>query len=342
MSTPIIRGETWRLAFGPESAYGDDPGTAAIKYNFGVVQSGTMPDPEYDWQPIWALGNASKRDFYINYKGKITLTGGIPDVWLLNGYPLYFPIGAVVTTGEEAPYTHTISEASQLSSITMQHELFDSAGNSELIRRFSGGKINRASYSASEGEQLRMGIDEIIFNSYAKTGDSGIATDVASYPTTEPYLFSTGSLSIFGSEFARIKSFVLDVSNNIEPKYYISNDGGERLPLELREGHREYRLGLTVDIEDSTIFDELIKEGVEVTTFTGFDVSIVFTRGANDTITFTMPPSAAAVGGDAQGCLIRSAPHNIVGEPQVSVDLDVIVRSLKIVVVDDIEVYPGE
>lgn len=338
----VIRGETWKLAFGPEGSYGSDPGTAAIKYNFGVVQSATMPDPEYDWESIWALGSASKRNFYINYKGKKTLAGGIPDIWLLNGYPLYLPVGAVVTTGVEAPYTHTVSEASQLPSITMQHELFDSAGNSELIRRFSGGKVNRATYSATEGEQLRMGIDEVMFNSYAKTGDAGVATDASEYPTTEPYLYSQGALTIFGSEFARIKSFTLDVMNNLEPKYYISDDGSERLPYEIREGHREYRLAVTADIVDSTIFDELVKEGVEVATFTGFNAEILFTRGENDTITFTMPPSAAAVGGDKQGCFIRSAPHNIVTEPQLSVDLDIIVRSLKIVVVDSILLYPGE
>lgn len=346
MSTPVIRGESWKLSFGPEATWNTDPGTASIGYPLGVVQTGTMPDPEMDWQPIWAYGSSSNRNFYINYKGRLSMTGSIPDIWLLNGYPLYLPIGSVTTTGSD-PYTHTISEASQLSSITMQHELFDSAGNSELIRRYSGGKTGRATYTAAEGEELRMSIDELVFASYAKTGDSGVATATITYPTTQPYIFSYGALTLWGTEFARVRAFTLEVSNALEPKYYITDNGTDRLPYEVREGRREYRMGVTIDITDSTLFDELVKWGVDHGStsdgkFKGFDATMVFTRGTSDTITFTMPPSSADSGGDAQGCFIRSAPHNIVTDPQVSVDLDIVVRSVQIEVVDSIATYPGE
>jgi len=338
----IIRGESWELSFGPETSYGVDPGTAALNWVFGVVQQATMPDPEFNWMPYWMLGSASKRNFYIMYRGRKSFAGSIPDIVLINGYPLYLPIGDVVTTGTESPYTHTISETNRLKSITMQHELFDADGNSELIRRWSGGKVNRASYHASEGEPLMMSIEEIIFNSYASSGDSGIASASASYPTTDPYLFCHGALTLFGTEFARVRNFSIEVSNNIEPKYYITDDSAEsRAPYELREGRREYRMTANIDIADSSIFDALVAEGV-YTSLKGFDISLVFTRGDNDTITFTIPPTTADAGGDSQGAFIRSAPHNIVNEPAVSVPVDIIFRSMKIVVVDAVEDYPED
>jgi hypothetical protein len=413
---PQIRGETWQLAFGPEFDYGTDPTTSYIKTAFGVVQTMNAPDPDMEYQPIWALGSASKRNFYIVYKGKLTLAGSVPDIWLLNGAPLFLPIGTVATVGstksgcnttltgahaagvtsltvgdstgaatgdivqigtvtgaecvrvasvpnsthitlayplrfahsggeavveKQTPYTHTISEASVLKSISLQHEMFNAEGTSKLIRRWLGGKCGRATYSGAEGEELRMNIEELLFRDYKKTGDSGIATAPPTYPRTEPYIFSYGSLTLWGTEFARLRNWTIEVVNELEPKYYVTNDATPRLPYEFKEGKRTYRVAVTIDIVDSTLFDELIKFGVNQGVasdgiFKGFDISIAYTRGTNDSITFTLPPSAAAGGGDAQGCFIRTAPHNIVTEPGVSVPLDILARSMKIVAVDDV------
>ena len=412
----IIRGETWRLTIGDEAIFGRDPGSAFLKSTLGVVQGGTMPDPEMDWQNIYALGDASRRNFYINYKGKITLNGSVPDIWPLSGSSLYQGIGVPSTNGTSttggastlngstvagatsiilfsangyaqndiiqidvnssshidecrkitlivsntltldyplhyahlsgadcrevvAPYTHTISEQSTIPSMTIQHELYDSSGTSQLIRRFSGGKVGSMSFSGNEGEELKVSLNDILFTSYKKTGDSGVASVTPSYPTSLPYIFSYAALSFWGTTFARVKSFNLDVSNNLEAKYYLTTGASAYLPYEIREGKREHKLGVKVDITDGTLFNELVKFGINQGAsvdglFKGFDASIVFTRGTNDTITFTLPETSAAAGGDAQGCFIKSAPHNIGSDPQMSVDLDILARSMKIVVVD--------
>ena len=420
-----VRGEQWKLAYATESTYGTDPGTAYYINPFGVVQTATMPDPEIEFQPIWTLGTASKRDWYIAYKGRMALSGSIPDIWLLDGRPLRFPVGSVATTGttkaggsttlngihaigvtsltvvastdfiagdvcqidtgtsaecatisavpdgthltlssrtvfahatamavveKQSPYTHTISEATTLDSIALHLTIQDADGNIELMRRFLGGKVNRATYTAMEGDFLKMSYDEILFKNYLnnQTGEPGYNAGVAdaaaiSYPTTQPYLFSYGALSLgeVGSpEFARIRGFRLSVTNNFEPKYYVTDDAIAQLPYEHREGRREYALGCTIDIEDSTLYKELVRQGTYSTVYKGFQVVIVFTRAASDTITFTLPSSATATGGDAMGCLIRSAPHHIVDSPLVSVDLDIISRGLGIVVVDSVVAYP--
>lgn len=411
----VIRGESWKLSYGPETTFNTDPGTTYLKTVFGVVQTGNMPDPDMDWQPIWALGGASVRNFYTMYRGKKSLNGSIGDIWILNGAPaLYLPIGTIATVGTDSgtgastlngataigatsvtlnsgagyadndyiqvdtttkaevrkissgggtntltldfplqyahdnaanckevgsTYTHTISEASTLLSFTMQHEMFDSTNTSELIRRYSGGKVGRASFAATEGEQLRVSLDDMMFCSYKVDGGAGMATASLTYPTTQPMIFSYGALTLWGTEFARLKSINIDVTNNLEPKYYLTDDATAYFPYELREGRREYRIRATIDITDSTLFDEMVKYGVNHGStvdglFKGFDMSMLFTRDTGDTITFTLPPSSAGASGDSQGCFIKSAPHNIVTEAQVPVDVEIIARSMKIVIVD--------
>jgi hypothetical protein len=107
-----IRGEMWVLTWGPEST----AGTAATNLTniFGVHQTATLPDPKADINTFWMLGNNSYRNYYIAYKGKKAISGSIPDSLLLNGVPLYLPIGKKSTTG-----TATGTGASVLSSATV-------------------------------------------------------------------------------------------------------------------------------------------------------------------------------------------------------------------------------
>jgi len=344
MGVPI-RGESWELAYAVEGTYGDDPGTASYTNTFGIVQNATLPDPEIEFQPFYGQSTSNVRNWYIAYKGRMNLAMSIPDILLLDGRPLRWPLGSV-STGAGPPYTHTISEATTLDSIAVHAKYVDADGNTELLRRFLGGKVNRATYTATEGGFLTMSMEEILFKNLSnnQTGENfyaaGVAETAGVYPTTEPYLFSYGSLQLAGTEFARVRDFRLSVDNACEAKYYVTNDAVNQLPYEHREGRRTYSMSVTTDIEDSSLYKELIRMGSYSAVYTGFQVILTFTRGSNDTITFTTPPSTPAVGGDAMGCLIRSAPHNIVSDPLVAVQLNILCRSLSVVVVDAIATYP--
>lgn len=343
----VLIGSQWKMAWCKESTYGTDPGTASYVNPFGVVQTATLPDPVVDFQPIWTLGTASKRNWYVAYKGKLALAGSIPDIWLLNGNPIYLPIGACVTSGAGPSYTHTISEAVTLGSFALHATYTDSAGTVALMRRYLGGKVNRATFEAAEGDYLKMGIDEMVFVNLTndQAGEpyyaAGVADITVSYPTTQPYLFSYGTLSLGGTTFARIRNFRLEVSNNLEPKYYVNTTAPSQLPYEYREGHKEYRMACQIDLEDAALYKELVRQGTYSSVYKGFQVIITFSRGASDTITFTMPSTTPAAGGDAMGCLIRTAPHNIVTDAVVSTQLDIIGRNLQVVVVDAQATVPG-
>ena len=64
----------------------------------GVYESVDCPDPEQAFEPRYILGNLTNRNFYQMYAGSETLSGSIGGMVMLNGFPLRFPIGRIVTT----------------------------------------------------------------------------------------------------------------------------------------------------------------------------------------------------------------------------------------------------
>lgn len=250
-----------------------------------------------------------------------------------------------------------------------------------LARRWVGGKIGRATIAADEGGMLTMSWDDVpfldevhnqaliaandvpkysasIMNPGDETTGASVGGDIphaagalgiAVLPVTEPYYFSEGSITFFGIELARIVNFRIEINNNLDPKYYIRDQATDRIPAEIIEQRREYRMTATVALPDSltatattaSLFKELLFEGNYAGAgMSGFDISLVFTRGASDTITITIPPATAAVGGDAQGAYIVRAPHDIGTESPLQANVELVFRSMQIVVVDAVAVYP--
>jgi len=263
-------------------------------------------------------------------------------------------------------YQHTITETVDLDSISLHAHMqsSDELASRNFDRRYYGGKIGSASISGEEGGMLTMSWDgmsflgmlhnqqtnsngtvTVPFYSLMKTIDS---SDVV-HPTTEPYYFSQGDLTMFGQTIARVRSFEISINNNLEENFFISKQlGRKRGPLEIREGRREYSMSATIALPDAgvastaarTLFNELLLEG-DYGTKTGFNITLTFTRGTNDNITITIPDDGtAAVGGNTQGAFLRSAPHNFGTDNPFQVDADILFRSMKIVVEDSESYYP--
>jgi len=189
-------------------------------------------------------------------------------------------------------------------------------------------------------------------------------TDDISFPSNNPYYFSQGSVKFMGQEIARMRSFNISISNATEPRYYISGRyDRNRGPSEIREGRKSYTMSCTLALPDTgaagtaisrdnatEIFKQLILEGNygDALGMEGFNVSLKFIRGTNDSIEIVIPDdytSGTESGGadpgiNNQGAFITSAPHNITGDGSaLQVDVDMIFRSLKIVVVDSVGSY---
>lgn len=309
------------------------------------------------------------------------ISGGGTTTVILN-YPIMIAHATGLTVTEVntsgVTYTHTIAETVDLDSMTWHLLMRDSGGTvaNDFIRRWVGGKVNRMVLSADERGVLRCSWDDVIFqdlvhnqqNATGITGDitkysggliaptgvgtaiphSGGALGTATFPTNQPYYFSQGAITLFGVTIARIRNFRIEVDNNLDPRYYVRDQATERIPTEIIEQRRQYRMSATIAMEDSpaatattrTLFKELILEGNYTAGFTGFDISLVFTRGTGDTLTITIPPSAAATGGDAQGAFFVRAQHPVTPESPVQVQGDIIFRSMRISAVDAMGVYP--
>jgi hypothetical protein len=279
------------------------------------------------------------------------------------------------------PFTHTIAETVDLDSVSWHVHVRDSSEDSGLTapvtndfdRRYHGGKIGNLSLSAEEGGLLTCGWDGVNFlgmNHNQKT-HSGFTGDLPSYTlmqpirdgdvsapgtisssgtTAEPYYFSQGQVTLFGSVIARVRSFSLSINNNEEPRYYLRRTmGNHRGTSEILEQRREYTCSVTLALPDATtntssaisVFKELLLEGDYASGMQGFNIELRFDRGANDSIVLTIPSDgAAAPGGNQQGAFINTAPHNISEANPMEVEAEILFRNLSVVVNDNIPCYP--
>lgn len=288
-------------------------------------------------------------------------------------YPLQFDHAdnAVVNeVSSGAYYTHAITETSDLDSVTWHAHMraSDEDATKDFDRRYYGGKIGSASISAEEGGLVTMSWDGVNFlgmitNQQYNTGFSSstnhpfyslmkvVDTDDVNFPTTDPYYFSQGEVTMFGQTIARLRNFTLSISNGEEPRYYIQKQMGRRKgPVEIKENRREYSMSATIALPDAlastsnaarTLFTEMLLEGDYGSGKAGFNITLTFTRGTNDTITITIPDDGSAgTGGNNQGAFIRSAQHDFGGDNPFQVDADILFRNLKIDVVDSEHYYP--
>ena len=68
----------------------------------GIYESVDTPDPEMSIEGRRFLSTQSKRNFSYAYPGQQTLSGSVAGITLLNGGPLRFPIGSVITSAQTA------------------------------------------------------------------------------------------------------------------------------------------------------------------------------------------------------------------------------------------------
>ena len=470
------------------AAYSIIPGVNLSTFLPGVYETIQCPDLVPELMPKYYLKEKSDRNWSYMYRGRLTFNGSVPDMILLNGFPLQyamgkseinqtivslkdttaidgtiesnvlpgsiqiklsdstFPAGLEIATSSpiyhlimlhgasdtkpreirrivatnstdktitlnyplfekystndkvtkisaanvaKKRYVHRIKEESELPSMTWNLTMHNSTEDpiQNFTRKYVGGIVNRATISANEGEVVTFGLDDVQFLSFLhnqtrvtnpngsnqldveySTGGlidvKGIGGAVenadgkATYPENQPFYFSEGTVKFFGVPFARIRNFRLEINNNVEARYYISNNTGVRGPSEFQEQHREYTMSATLAMNDSapyydptrSIWKELILEGNyqgygKLPRIQGFDIEIVFTRGDAKIVMkspiqrdgTSLEPSPEFEG---QGCFFRSATHNIGQESPIQAEGEIILHNLGIEVEDDQPIYP--
>jgi len=289
---------------------------------FGIHDTIEAPDPEFGWEPHF--GVFSGRDRATILRGQATLRGSLPDVRLQAGLTTFLQVHVL---GPVQGYNELVRP------FTLYIGLLDNTGSVVLGRYFTGGKVNRATVSAAEGQELRMSIDEMLFRRLYTTRDGGNDPYTASGPAADPgylpygrFMFAHGTVTMAGVTFPTVRRFNLSVDNQIEPRYYIQRDGttGLLYPNALIEGRRVWRVEVDVDITnpygvgDLELWDFLVNQGAAgsgaVNMTSGGQVTLTFApvggMGGNLTITCGGSPSVTQPSG-----VLVSAPHSIPAPP---------------------------
>ena len=231
------------------------------------------------------------------------------------------------------------------------HNATSVGGN--MIVNYLGGKVNRATISANSGEHLMLALDEVIFrdlrhdvalpSSSVNKYNACVIRPTATHPTEQPLLFSQGTISLFDlcTDFARIRSFSLEINNNLETERYISTvclncaTIISQVPFELVEGNREITLDIEAVMETREYWEHLMREGAStgcgLTDKAGFDFRLEFRvcACATEKLVIQGPANACPVNvefsvpidSDTEqssttnvGAVLNEAPHVIAGE----------------------------
>lgn len=142
-------------------------------------------------------------------------------------------------------------------------------------RIFTGCQVNTMTLNFEEGQELKCSLDLVTRrafdapNGYLPLGGNSSLTALSNtsggrgmvnYSSTltdnYPFLFSDGTITLFGQTLARVKGGSLVISNNLLPQRYIGNYNRQITSAHL-PGQRTYELTLTMLITDTTLWDEL-------------------------------------------------------------------------------------
>lgn len=117
--------------------------------------------------------------------------------------------GAAVST-VVAPFTHSITQANQLASLTIEKNL----GNFESLQ-FSGARVNKLSVTCqTTNQEAAISADMIAKHVGVLTTPSAITI-----ANENPFVFAEGTLSLFGQTVAQAENVSIDIENGLKDTF---------------------------------------------------------------------------------------------------------------------------
>lgn len=324
--TGVWRSEEHRLTIKKEGAYGYKADTTAwavsdITEPVGLMRGYTPPDPEREWIEKYQLGAANSRRIEQLIEGKYTLNGNIPFV-MQNAKMFAYALGSDSFNAG----THTIKTEKALPSFAMMVSRLDGGAGNDYHRIFSGSKIDQFSIGADDSGEVKASMNVISQNVTINSADA--APTVTGYDD-ELYWFKDSTMTFWGSPIGRLQDFELTISNNLKPKRYFKSTAANTLS-ELLEGKQQFNIKATVTVDDASVYTQLLS-GI------GFDISLEFERGTNDSLLIGSDISAVngSIGGGNHMCRIIKAPHVVPEDDEVNVPIEIVMQNMYVVAADD-------
>lgn len=288
----------------------------------------TPPDPEHDWQEERPVGGT--RELHDQVEGQRSFEGGSMTLHPYDGWPIAWVLGAesvgggtdVDGDGAVDYYTHTLTANNSDPPVTatMEWTYIGASGQNDFVRRFLGcfptsGEITQNNEGIMEVsvEHQALGVDP-------QTPDTTF-TDVRPLPDRDAWKFqdAISDLTMFGTSFAEVNDFSLQMQTGSEPQYYVESSEAPE-PYEATYGNAEYTLNATINVTDTSLYSELINP-----TAGGFSANMTFEKQHTQYEQLDI---------QCDNCRLESAPHDIPESGPVEVDVSIIPGTVTITVQD--------
>lgn len=188
-------------------------------------------------------------------------------------------------------------------------------------RIFTGCQVNSLTLNFEEGQELTSSVELVTRRAFdapngylplrgkntlaATTNTSATEAGLINFSATDadnyPFLFSDGSITLFGQTVARVKSGSITISNNLTPQRFIGNYNRQIVSAHL-PAQRTYEISLTMLITDTKLWEELRKDAestgslkVEFTKSGGEKISLEFADYLINSVTIPFPEDKGAV-----------------------------------------------
>ena len=273
--------DTWVDGYLLETDYGTSliANTNTQTYSLGILHDDAIhPSPKSS--VIYAGTGVNSQEVPVGslWKGPEDLRGSY-NLILQNGILFYLVMGGSTT----AASIHTIipNPASPLPSITIQHDLTDSAAvSTDWGTQYKGVKVTKLELNCSfETQQLWAGVDWVAQTS---SKQAFVSTNAPVLPTT-----ATASSYLFGSMTATFDSVsfrdgLIDLQLTISPELLIWRDSTRTIPEPIDGGRKKYQLVFHHTPADSTFWEEAAATGNTK------DIVLKWTKSTNDYIQITL------------------------------------------------------
>lgn len=247
---PFTRGNT-QLAVAKEDSHGTEQTDATAFETLGkIVDAGDMPDPEVDWLEEYLI-DGSGRQLSGKEPGQNTYDGGSLTVLPVDAYPFEFLFGNDLNGSNEV----RVSSQPLPQTLTVEATQYGAGTDDDFVRTFVGNAPDAGTIEVDNESRLSLELDFLAQG--VKTGTSPTA-DV-SEPAASPFLFHDADsfLSIHGTDYARVTDFSWELSNNLDPRYYIQPNNPED-PYEVHYGNAGHTIEATVVPVDDGLYQEVL------------------------------------------------------------------------------------
>jgi hypothetical protein len=145
------------------------------------------------------------------------------------------------------------------------------ANNEKMFSRiYTGCQVNSLTLNFEEGQEVTASISAMSRKAhnaeatYSPRREEQSVSELVNFKNTStedisPFMFSDGSIKIFGQQMARVKGGSLAIANNLTAQRFIGNYDRTITSAHIA-GQRTYDINLNLLITDRTIWDELRKQ----------------------------------------------------------------------------------